>query len=296
MSNLAEKMRDRLNKKAGREMAKTFTAEQDLLQIKDWIPMKEFFELSTGGKGFPCGHITQVIGETDSGKTTLVMEGMVSCQNLGGVVFLIDSEHKFSMQRFKLMGGNPEAIVVVQVDSLEEAWDAINSISKDLEELRESGDNSLAMLVWDSIAASVPDRILEEAEAGDSHVAVEAKINNKNIRKLRQSIKKSGVAAVFINHAYITMPAPGKPPKEVIKGGEELTFMTTLVLKTKKGKKIERTVLGETQKLGRVTKFEVFKGHFHGRTIAKDVFVVDVGILESKEQLDAYQKNLRGKI
>jgi len=99
---------------------------------------------------------------------------------------------------------------------------------------------------------------------------------------------------VFINHYYTTMAAPGKPPKDVIKGGEEITFMSTLIIKTKKGAKIERGIKGETQQIGRVTKFIVTKGHFHGRTIAKDVFVVDKGILESKEELDEYKKGLRG--
>ena len=292
--SLAQKMRDKINKVRGEDYAKTFSSEEDLLQVKSWITLKNFFKLASGGEGFPCGHISQIIGEPDSGKTTLMMEGMVSCQKSGGVVYLIDAEHKFSMSRFFLMGGVPEDVVVIQVDSLEGAWDAIQDVCKVIETERTDGNNFQVMICWDSIAASVPDRILEEDESGDSHVAVEAKINNKNIRKLRQFIKRAEVACVFINHFYTTMPAPGKPPKDVIKGGEEMTFLTTMVIKTKKGKKIERGVLGETQKLGRVTKFEVVKGHFHGRTIEKEVYVVDKGILESQEELDDYKKTLKG--
>jgi hypothetical protein len=88
---------------------------------------------------------------------------------------------------------------------------------------------------------------------------------------------------------------PGKPPKDIIKGGEELTFMSTLIVKTKKGEKIERDVLKHKQKIGRVTKFEITKGHFHGRTIVKDVYVVDKGILETEDELDSYKKTLRGE-
>jgi RecA/RadA recombinase len=296
MSDLVTRMRDRLNSKKDKpDYAKSFTSKEELLQIKSWIPLKPFFKLATGGEGFPCGHITQIIGETDSGKTTLMMEGMVSCQELGGVVYLIDSEHKFSMSRFALMGGKPESVIVIQVDSLEQAWDAIKDVCEVIKEERDSGYNGPVMVCWDSIAASVPQRISDEEEAGDAHVAVEAKINNKNIRKLRAFIKSTEVACVFINHFYTTMPAPGKPPKDIIKGGEEITFMTTLVIKTKKGAKIERGVKGETQQIGRVTKFQTFKGHFHGRNIEKDVYVVDKGILETKEELDDYKKTLRGE-
>jgi len=295
--SIAERMRAKLNAKKGSDQyAKTFTSDDELLQIKSWIPLKTFFKESTGGDGFPCGHITQIIGETDSGKTTLMMEGMIACQKMGGVAYLIDSEHKFSMPRFALMGGKPEEIVVIQVESLEESWDAVLDVCQLVAGEQKAGNMNPQMLCWDSIAASVPNRIIEEEEAGDAHVAVEAKINNKSIRKLRMMIKNTNVACVFINHFYTTMPAPGKPPKDVIKGGEELTFMTTLVIKTKKGRMIERGVLGETQKIGRYTKFEVYKGHFHGRTIQKEVAVVDVGILQSDDELAEYKNKMRGTL
>jgi hypothetical protein len=83
-------------------------------------------------------------------------------------------------------------------------------------------------------------------------------------------------------------------PELVIKGGEEITFLSTLVIKTKQGAKLEREFKGEKQKLGRITRFEVHKGHFHGRTIVKDVFVVDKGILETQEEFDEYKKSLKG--
>lgn len=292
--SMIDKMRDRLNTKKP-DYAKTFTSEQELLQIKSWIPLKPFFEKNIGGKGFPCGHITQIIGETDSGKTTLMMEGMIACQKMGGVVYLIDSEHKFSMSRLTLMGGKAEEVIVIQVESLEQSWDAIKDVCDVIETERADGFTAPVMICWDSIAASIPQRITDEEEAGNAHVAVEAKINNKNIRKLRQFIKTTEVACVFINHFYTTMPSPGKPPKDVIKGGEELTFMSTLVIKTKKGAKIERGVNSEKQQIGRVTRFQVYKGHFHGRTIESEVYVVDKGIMEDKEQLEEYKKTLRGE-
>lgn len=295
--SISERMRVKLNAKKGGEFAKSFSNGESLQQIKSWITLKSFFKQSTGGEGFPCGHITQIIGETDSGKTTLMMEGMASCQKSGGVVYLIDSEHKFSLERLALMGGSPTDVIVIQVESLEQSWDAILSVCQLVEAEQTEGNHCPTMVCWDSIAASVPERILEEDDAGNAHIAVEAKINNKNVRKLRMMIKNANIACVFVNHFYMSMPAAFTGfPKEVIKGGEELTFMTTLVIKTKKGKKIERGVGGEKQKIGRYTKFEVFKGHFHGRTIEKEVAVVDCGIMETDEDLAEYIKGLKGAI
>ena len=294
--SLVDKIRNRLNENSGKEITKAFSEEDDLLQVKSWIPLKPFFKLGTGGDGFPCGHVTQIIGKPDSGKSTLAMEGMVACQKLGGIAYLIDSEHKFSMGRFKLMGGNPRDIVVMQTENLEEAWTAIDSVLKEAQTLRDEGITAPMMMVWDSVAASVPESIME-SESGDFHVAVEAKMNNKNIRRLRQSIKKTDMACVFINHFYMTQPK-NKYEQSVliIKGGEEMAFLSTLILLTKQGAKITRTVLGEEQQIGRTTRFTVHKGHFHGRTIVKDVSVVDLGILETAEDLEKYKKSLRGEI
>lgn len=293
--SLVDRIRNRLNENSGKELVKTFGESENLLQVKSWIPLKAFFKLATGGEGFPCGHVTQIIGKPDSGKTTLMMEGMVSCQKLGGMVFLLDSEHKFSMSRFKLMGGKPEEIMVIQTNTLEEAWDGFEKILEEVKSLREEGITSPMMLAWDSVAASVPESIMT-SEAGDSHMSVEAKMNNKNIRRLRQSIEKSELACVFINHYYMTVAKPFQQSELVIKGGEELTFLSTLIIRTQQGEKIERTILGEKQKIGRVTKFYVHKGHLHGRTINKDVNVVDIGILETDEELEAYKKSLRGEL
>jgi RecA/RadA recombinase len=293
--SLVDRIRNRLNENSGKELVKTYGENDSLLQVRSWIPLKPFFKLGTGGDGFPCGHITQIIGKPDSGKSTLAMEGIVSCQKLGGIVFLIDSEHKFSMPRLALMGGKPKEVLVTPTDTLEEAWDALEKILAEVQTLREEGVKEPIMLVWDSVAASVPESIMD-GEAGDAHMAVEAKMNNKNVRRLRQAIDKTELACVFINHYYMTVPKNKYDPALVIiKGGEELTFMSTLILMTKQGRKIERTVLGETQQIGRVTKFTVHKGHFHGRTIVKDVNVVDIGILESAEDLEKYQKSLRGE-
>lgn len=293
--SLTEKIRARLNENSGKELVKVFGEGDTLLQVKSWIPLKPFFKLATGGEGFPCGHVTQLIGKPDSGKSTLAMEGMVSCQKLDGVVYLIDSEHKFSMGRLKLMGGKPEELMVVQTNTLEEAWDAIEKILNEITTLREEGVTAPMMMVWDSVAASVPESIMT-SEAGDFHVAVEAKLNNKNIRRLKQLIEKTETACVFINHYYMTQPKNKYEQSElIIKGGEEITFLSTLILRTKQGAKITRTVLGEEQQIGRTTRFFIHKGHFHGRTITKDVSVVDKGILESPEELEAYKKSLRGE-
>lgn len=260
------------------------------------------FEVESVGEGDYYGftldgdHLYLLKDFTISHNTSQLMEIMVACQKQGGLVNLIDAEHKFSWDRFKLMGGNVEEIVHIKVDSLEEAWDAWDNLGKVALEMREEGFEAPIMAAWDSVAATIPDAIMNEKDASKAHMAVEAKINNKMVRKLRQIIRRANLTAVFINHHYMTVPrSPYEQPKEVLKGGTELYFMTTLAIRCKKGKKITRVFKGEDQRVGQTCHMETTKGHFSGRSIKKTRNVIDRGFV-GKEELKEYLASLKGKI
>ena len=294
IKSLANQMRDRLNEKAKKSIV---TATEERIQVEAWIEMRSDFQEIVGGKGLPQGHITQLFSEEpDSGKTTELMTMMVICQSQEGIVNLIDSEHKFPWDRFVLMGGDSDAVNHIRVESLEEAWDAWDQVSRVAMEMRAEGIQNPIMAAWDSIPSSIPDAIMGEKDASKAHVAVEAKINNKNVRKLRQMIKRAKLTAVFVNHSYMTMPIGfGQHPKEILKGGAEMYFMTTLAIRYIKGAKITRDFKGEKQRIGQTVHVEVKKGHFSGRTIKKTLNIIDRGFV-SKEELKEYQDSLRGKI
>lgn len=290
--SLAAKMRERLNKKAGKVLAQEITSTEELVQVEAWIEMPPYFQRATGAKGIPVGHITQIVGKSDTGKTTLIMEVMVQVQQTGGVVYLIDSEHKFSFERFRIMGGKPEDLVIMPVDSLEDAWNALDTVNEDIADFRKTDKDTPILLVWDSVAASVPDRILD-SDAEDAHVSVDAKINNTNVRKLRKRIRNNKIAALFINHTYMTMPKFGIA-EEVIKGGAEMFFMSTLILKTKRRGWLKRTIGGVDEKFGVHSLLEVFKGHLGGSKATTPFYIVGQGILADEKLLAEYKGLIEG--
>jgi RecA/RadA recombinase len=303
-----------------KEVAMDPATADELSAFNEFIEMRDYFNTAVGVPGWPCGGISQIIGKSDSGKTTMLIEGMVSTQKAGGLVYMIDSEHKFPWERFEDMGGIASEVVVLPVDSLEDAWNSWWMIAQQVKRIREEGIFSIktgekkggkdvmmevpvpkdikVMAAWDSVAASVANAILNEDHAGKQHVAIEAKINNKEVRKLKKIVKLSKIAAVFINHSYMSMPMMG-PPEEIVKGGEEMYYMSSLILKLVKGKKIERdvTVDGEKfkQKIGRESKLEVFKGHLSGRATIMKMNVCAPGML-NKDELDEYRKSIQGQL
>ncbi len=288
--SLADKLRNSINKRLERPVVRNLSSDADLLQVDAWIEMPEFFQKAVGGKGFPCGHITQIVGESDTGKTTMLMEAMIRTQKEGGIAYLIDSEHKFSFKRFTEMGGDPTQIEVCPADSLEESWSLVHSILNSVVDIRKSHPDTKIFLAWDSVAASVPDALME-AESDAHHVSVEAKINNKEIRKARQAVKRSGVAAVFVNHTYMDMPKFGIA-KEILKGGKEMFYLSTLIIKTKRRAWLDRQVNGLNQRYGAHSLLEVFKGHLGGEKTTTEFYVVGKGLLDGKAALDKYKLEL----
>src|SRR5690606_19154696 len=143
--------RDGINKDLGKKVALNLSSDE-IKQVDQWIPMPEWFKALIGeGEGVPCGHITQVIGKSDSGNTTLIMQMMIAWQKAGGIVFLIDSEHKFQWKRFVRFGGSTDAVVPMVVDSLEEAWTAFDAMVEQVKTLRKTNPDLPILMIWDSI-------------------------------------------------------------------------------------------------------------------------------------------------
>lgn len=279
------KLRDGINKDLGKKVALDLSIDE-IRQVDQWISMPDWFQALIGeGEGVPCGHITQIIGETDTGKTSLVIQMMIAAQKAGGVVFMIDSEHKFPWKRFVRFGGNLDAVVPMVVNSLEEAWTSFDAMVEQVKELRKTDKDTPVMMIWDSIAASIPDAILA-SEAGQAHVAVQAKQNNQEVLKFRQSIRRYNIAAVLINHSYFEMGTYGAP-KEIIKGGKELGLQSSLIIKCQKMGWIDRTKNKVKQIIGVKTKLRPFKGHLADIKGIVEVFMCGdtVDFLDNTEAL-----------
>jgi RecA/RadA recombinase len=70
----------------------------------DWIPISKAFTEATGLAGIPKGYITLSRGFSNTGKSTSLMEAIVSSQKLGILPVIIDTENNFSWEHAKDMG------------------------------------------------------------------------------------------------------------------------------------------------------------------------------------------------
>jgi len=65
-------------------------------EVKIWIPTGDYkLDITISNKeqgGWPCGRVVEIFGKESIGKTTLVLNGLKNCQEMGGVGIFYDVE------------------------------------------------------------------------------------------------------------------------------------------------------------------------------------------------------------
>jgi len=149
------------------------------------------------GGGIPAGRITELFSKGEGlGKSSLAALIMAQMQKRGGTVLLMDTEHGFTEKRLRDFGVDPERVVWVEPQHIENGCQVISSTLKYLALHPDKADKVL--VVWDSVTAT-PSKAEAEAEYGDLTVASAARAWSVNIKKLKGEIAKSECYVVMIN-------------------------------------------------------------------------------------------------
>ena len=170
-------------------------------------------DLALGIGGIPRGRVTEIFGPEASGKTTLALHVIANAQKTGGVAAFIDAEHVLDPIYARNLGVNIEELLLSQPDDGEQALEICEILLK---------SGVLDVIVIDSVAALVPKAELE-GEIGDSHVALQARLMSKALRKLAGVINKTKTAVIFINQLREKIGIMFGNP-EVTPGGRALKF------------------------------------------------------------------------
>jgi len=170
-------------------------------------------DIALGIGGIPRGRVTEIFGPEASGKTTLALHVIANTQKVGGVSAFIDAEHVLDPIYARNLGVNIEELLFSQPDDGEQALEICEILLK---------SGVLDVIVIDSVAALVPKAELE-GEIGDSHVALQARLMSKALRKLTGVINKTKTAVIFINQLREKIGIMFGNP-EVTPGGRALKF------------------------------------------------------------------------
>ncbi len=190
--------------------------------------------------GVPSGRVICIRGDFMSGKSTLAQHIMAEVQSLGGFAVYIDSECTFDKNRAKRMGMKltKDAFMMPQVETIEEAIKVIDSCIKVARKEQEAGNNRLVTIVWDSVAATVPQAELE-AEFDDARPGLTAKLMSKALKRITRRIAQYEILLVLINQEKdrIDFFSQGKDVKTML-AEKPIMFHSTIVLRPQMRQKL----------------------------------------------------------
>jgi recombination protein RecA len=201
-------------------------------------------DIALGIGGLPRGRVVEIYGPESSGKTTLTLQVIASCQRNGGTAAFVDAEHALDPTYAEKLGVNVDDLLVSQPDTGEQALEIADMLVR---------SNAVDVVVIDSVAALTPKAEIE-GEMGDSHVGLQARLMSQALRKLTANIKKSGTLVIFINQIRMKIGVMFGSP-ETTTGGNALKFYASVRLDIRRIGAIKR---GE-EVIGSETRVKVVK-------------------------------------
>ena len=176
-------------------------------------------DIALGVGGLPRGRVVEIYGPESSGKTTMTLQAIASCQRAGGTAAFIDAEHALDPTYAEKLGVKVDDLLVSQPDTGEQALEIADMLVRSC---------AVDMVVIDSVAALTPKAEIE-GEMGDSHVGLHARLMSQALRKLTANIKKSGTLVIFINQIRMKIGVMFGSP-ETTTGGNALKFYASVRL------------------------------------------------------------------
>ena len=185
-------------------------------------------DLALGRGGWPRGRIVEIFGPESSGKTTVALHAIASCQQAGGAAAFIDAEHALDPIYAEKLGVDINNLYVSQPDDGEQALNIADELVRSA---------ALDLIVIDSVAALTP-RAELDGEMGQSSVGVQARLMSQALRKLTGIISKSNTCVIFINQIREKVGVMFGNP-ETTPGGRALRFGASVRVDIRKGDAIK---------------------------------------------------------
>jgi recombination protein RecA len=266
-----------------------------------FVTLNECLHAVLGMPGIPLGHITQIYGLSDTGKTSMLFHTAAQAQKQGILPVMIITEGKVDWDRAALMGFEKDkAIVNENCEFLEDAFAFVDKITADVA----NGDLPFnVMIFWDSVGNTLSKDEVEVQKDGTwekkSTMMKASKVISENMRVISKKINDTRktsypntVGLMVLNQAYTEPPKfPGAPSRLVPYGGNAIWYRSSLVLKTQRTKKLSATKNGVDMGFGIVSKITVDKNHLTNTAHSGEfVITADEIIPNEKTAIDYYKQ------
>jgi recombination protein RecA len=173
--------------------------------------------------GIAVGRITELTGLEGSGKSLIGAQLIANTQLRGGVGVLIDTETAVNAEFFKAVGIDMNKLVYVQLQTVEEIFDAITVIIESVRKDPKKKDKIVTIVV-DSVAAASTKKEMEADFGKDGYATDKAIIISKAMRKITGLLGRERIALVFTNQLRQKMNAMAFSDPWTTSGGKAIAF------------------------------------------------------------------------
>ena len=148
-------------------------------QILHWTSTGVYSLDDATGWGLPGGRIVEYFGAESSGKTTALMAAMVENARRDGVNVMFDAEGTFDQDRYKQMGGDPKAVIMVDPGVMEEFYDKLKRVVTWTKK-QEVPQNAVVLVGVDSLPMLITQKMMD-LEGEDQLVAEQSRVNSRHL-------------------------------------------------------------------------------------------------------------------
>lgn len=181
----------------------------------------------TGG-GFPRGSFSVVVGEPDSGKTSILLEtiGWNMKNDPNFTALWLESEGSITDTHIEMFNIDRERLVYLEHDRETHAEKAIDTIEAVL------STGAIDFAVINSLKALVPNKELMDSME-DMNIALQARMNAKMLRKFTSLVSTTSTAFVIVTHLTTDIGKMFGDPL-IISGGKSLMYSSMLTVDFRK--------------------------------------------------------------
>lgn len=195
----------------------------------DFIKTRSFKLNQLLGGGIARGRITEIYGNTGSGKTTLCYEtiGFDMKKHEEGYWVWFETEKSYDSEAAERFGIDMDRLLYIEMDDngAESGLDAIESVIR-------QGEGLIRGIVINSVAGLTPKRELDTL-MDKQDMGVQAKMMSKLMRKITAIAGKSKIAVIFINQIRDKISLFGGTTTT---GGRALSFFSSQRIEMRKAK------------------------------------------------------------
>lgn len=185
--------------------------------------------------GYPVGAITEIYGESSTAKTVFLTHAFVGAQKQGYYTVMIDNEHAYSPSFAKMLGVDPEKLIYLMPEAMEDCFLAIENV---ITAIREKDTDTPIVIGYDSIGVSPTRKEMSDDFGKNSEMggALRAKVAGQCLRRINPLLRKHKAALLIVNQVRNKIGVMFGDPRTKAGGGKALLYYCGVSIETISGK------------------------------------------------------------